>query len=98
MTTLQDVPVEAIDDTEEVTHAHTMRIVDVTGDTKIHWDAEAQEEVDAAKEQFEKLIGKGWKAFSVKRRGKKAGDKGSEIKTFDPDAEMIIMTPPIAGG
>ena len=43
-----------------------LRILDQdAGDLKVIWDSEKQEEVDAAKEQFEKLIKKGYIAYKV---------------------------------
>ena len=71
-----------------------MRWLDETGDTKLMWDPENEDEVEAAEQQFNKLIKKGFKAFSVK----KDGEKGKEIKTFDSDAGKIIMTPGLVGG
>jgi hypothetical protein len=72
-----------------------MRIMDKdAGDLKVVWNPNNQAEVDAAKTQFESLIKKGFKAYSVK----KGGDKGAEVKSFDPDMEMIILSPaPKAG-
>lgn len=64
------------------------------GDTKLIWNSEVPAEVEAAEEHFDSLIEKGFSAFSVK----KDGEKGSKITKFDPDLEMIIMVPPVAGG
>ena len=69
--------------------------VDVeAGDTKIIWDSENGEEVDAAKATFERLIKKGFGAFRVKKNG----DPGEKMKEFDSDAEKIIMVAPMGGG
>ena len=69
-------------------------IQDMTGDTKVMWDAKNPDEVAAAKAQFDTLKAKGFLAFAVK----KDGEKGVRIKEFDPEAEKIIMSPqPIAG-
>ena len=72
----------------------TMRAMDGTGDTKIIWDTDQQAEVDAARQTFDKLTKKGYKAFSVK----KGGDKDEMIDKFDPTLEKIILVPPIRGG
>lgn len=63
------------------------------GDMKISWNSENEKEVTAAKEIFEKRIKDGWTAFR-----EKLGIKGEKIKIFDPDAERIVLVPPISGG
>lgn len=71
-----------------------LRIMGHEGDTKVIWDPENTDEVEAAEEQFDKLTDKGFLAFKVK----KDGDKGRKITKFDPDTGKIIMAPPIVGG
>ena len=71
-----------------------MRCLNETGDTKMVWDPENSDEVDAAKDQFNKLKKKGFTAYSVK----KGGEKNKPIDSFDADAGMIIMVPKIVGG
>ena len=71
-----------------------MRILGSEGDLKVIWDSDNEDEVEAAREQFETLTGKGYLAFRVKKDGK----KGVQTKKFDPDAEKLILAPPIAGG
>jgi hypothetical protein len=72
----------------------TMRIIDMTGDTKIIWDSSKQAEVDNARRTFDDLRKKKYNAYSVK----KDGEKGVVITEFDAEAEKIIMAPPMAGG
>lgn len=71
-----------------------LRVMDRTGDTKLIWDAGNQDEVDAAKATFERLKGKRYLAYAVKKNG----EKGTVIQEFDPDAEKIIMAPQMVGG
>lgn len=71
-----------------------LAILDQTGDTKIIWNKDNEDEVDVAKSSFDKLIGKGYAAFSVKKNG----DQGEQIKKFDAKAERIIMVPAMVGG
>ena len=72
-----------------------LRIMDCEeGDLKVIWDSEKQDEIDAAKEQFEKLIKKGYLAYKVGEKGKPS----TQIKKFDPDLEKIIMSPQVIGG
>lgn len=72
-----------------------LAIMNTTGDTKVIWDPNNDDEVDAARTQFETLIGKGFSAFLVKP-GK--GEKGEQIREFDPKAGRIIMIPALRGG
>lgn len=73
-----------------------LRILDPkAGDLKVIWDAENPDEVKAAREQFDSLRKKGYMAWDVGARGRK-GD--NEIKTFDPNLEKMIITPPVTKG
>lgn len=65
-----------------------------TGDTKLIWDPSKKDEVDAAKRMFDDLRKKSYLAFLVAKKG----DKGEQIREFDPKAERIILAPPMAGG
>ena len=71
-----------------------LAVLDNTGDTKVLWDTKNQDEIDAAEEQFDTLIDKGFTAYSVK----KDGEKNKKITKFDPNAGKIIMVPKIIGG
>lgn len=64
------------------------------GDTKLIWSPDNAAEVESARRTFNDLRGKGFAAFRVKAKG----EKGSQIHEFDPDAESIILTPPLRGG
>jgi len=64
------------------------------GDFKTVWNRENADEVSAAKKQFDDLTGKGFTAY----RCDKNGDKGELIRTFDPNAEAIILVPRMKGG
>jgi hypothetical protein len=65
------------------------------GDTKHIWDKNKPEEVEAARALFNALTAKNYKAFYATD---KDGKKGEPMKTFDPDAERIIMSPQVVGG
>ena len=73
---------------------HEMSVLGHRGDSKLVWSRDNQDEVDNARRTFEDMRKKGFSAFSVGRLGK-AGDR---INEFDPDAEKIILTPPLRGG
>ena len=72
-----------------------MRRLDQRGDIKTIWDEENEDEVEAARQQFEDLVGdKDFKAFKVNKKG----DATTEIKQFDPSLEKMILVPPVVGG
>lgn len=72
----------------------TIRKLDLTGDTKLIWDADNKDEVKAAQGMFDDLRAKGFTAFSVKKNG----EKDELITKFDKTLEMIILVPRIVGG
>lgn len=73
-----------------------LRVLDKeAGDLKIIWDKDNEAEVQAAREQFDKLRKKGHMAWDVGRLGRKTDN---EITEFDPDLEKIIITPPVKKG
>ena len=73
---------------------HEMRVMGSEGDTKLIWDSDKQVEIDIARDTFDKLTKKGYKAFAVARKG----EPGEMISKFDPDMEKIILAAPISGG
>lgn len=64
------------------------------GDVKTIWSKDNDDEIEAAREQFNKLKKKGYLAFKVK----KDGDKGEMVDKFEEEAEKYILTPPVRGG
>lgn len=74
---------------------HVMAVMGKEGDLKTIWSKDEPDEVAAAKKQFEEMTGKGYVAFKVEG---KAGDKGEIMRTFDPNAERVILCPPLKGG
>jgi len=73
---------------------HEMAVMDGTGDTKLIWEEENRDEVEAAREMFDSLKKKGYLAYAVNKKG----DKGDVLDRFDPSAEKIIMSPQLKGG
>lgn len=71
-----------------------LSIMDSTGDTKTIWDADNQDEVDAARETFKALKKKGYLIYSVNKKG----DKGEQMHEFDATAEKMIAAPKVVGG
>ena len=74
---------------------NTLEIMDRTGETKTIWDPTKRDEVDTARETFNKLKAKGYSAFHVDKKGEKTGTR---LDAFDPEAGAIIMIPQFAGG
>lgn len=72
-----------------------MSIMSLKGDTKVLWDKRNPDEVANARRTFDELKKKGYAAFRVNG---KEGEKGEQMATFDPDAERMIMVPPMKGG
>lgn len=73
-----------------------MAELDESGDTKVIWDTENEAEVAAAREMFERLVTDG--NFAAFKAEGKDGHKGKQIRKFDPEAERIILVPPMVGG
>ena len=73
---------------------HELAILDHTGDTKLIWDPDKADEVETARDTFNKLKKKGYVAYSVNRKG----DKGEVLREFDPTAEKMILAPQMVGG
>ena len=72
----------------------TMRVLDPSGHTEHHWDADVPVEVENARAQFVEMTGKGYQAFRMNMEGEKA----SRMTTFDPQAEAMILMPQLSGG
>lgn len=73
---------------------HEIAVMDRTGDTKTMWNPHIDDEVEMAKQVFDKFKKKGYAIFRVKADG----DKGEQMHTFDKTAEKMICVPPVVGG
>ena len=67
--------------------------MDTTGDTRISWFPDNEDEIKAAKKEFDELKGKGWSFFTGGVTG-----KGKKVTSFDSSLGQIVAIPPIAGG
>lgn len=65
------------------------------GDLRLMWDRGNEAEVGTARETFEKMTREGHVAY---RATGKQGDRGEVMRTFDPEAERIIMVQQNRGG
>ena len=71
-----------------------LHVLDATGDIKLTWDPENNDETDAVRAQFDAWKAKGYSAFRVDRKG----GAGERMNRFDPEARAIIMVPRMQGG
>lgn len=73
---------------------HVLCRLDKTGDTRIIWSIDNEDEVANARRTFDEMTKKGFRAYSVTRKG----EKDKQIREFDPEAEKIILAPALVGG
>ena len=67
----------------------------VGGDDRIVWDKRFPETIKEAREMFNKLLEKGYKAFMIRKDGQKSE---RQMFRFDPNAEEVLMIPQVMGG
>ena len=68
-----------------------MRVMGPGGDERVEWDTDVQETVEAAATTFARLLLSGHVGFVTVGETRK-------LEEFDPTAERIVMTMPMAGG
>ena len=71
-----------------------MRLLASRGDTEIRWDPADEESVTNARKAFKRYGALGYLAFSTPP----AGGDATLIRSFDPEADEIIVTRPLFGG
>lgn len=71
-----------------------MSIMDITGHTELKWNMEKLDELDTAKEIFDRLVAQGYTAFGSET----STEAKHAIKEFDPTMEEVVMVPRIVGG
>ena len=71
---------------------HVLRILDAHGDTHLVFDPQDAAEVRDLETTFRELMERGFTAFDV------STTPGRVVKTFDPQASEVIVTPRFAGG
>jgi hypothetical protein len=71
----------------------TQIVMDHTGDTRHHFDAQDAQALAQAEEQFKKLTGEGFTAAV-----RTAAGEVSRIQAFDPTAEETLFFPRLVGG
>lgn len=70
-------------------------VLNSSGDTKLFWNKKNAEEVENARQMFDKLVkGKKFAAFEISQMGKKS----KKVTEFNPNLQKLILIPPMAGG
>lgn len=83
-------------DTIEVPAGHgLMSTLDRSGDIRVMWDRTNADEVQSARRQFDQALKDGFLAY---RAEGKQGERGTQIRQFDPEAERIILVKQNVGG
>lgn len=80
--------------TIDTPRTHVMQVMDHTGDTKKTWNPDNRDEVDDARQSFNRLKKKGYIAYRVDGDGGKA----AIMTEFDPTAASMILAPAMRGG
>jgi hypothetical protein len=73
---------------------HSIHVTDKTGDVETTWHRGNRDEVAAAKAAFDHAQENGMLIYKTDRRG----NKGEQMRTWDPTAEKIIAVPQYQGG
>jgi hypothetical protein len=66
------------------------------GDKRLVWRADDEKSKNKAVDEFKDRLKRGWLAFKIDPN--KPGNRGTQIKEFDENAEKIVMTPGVGGG
>lgn len=74
------------------TTIHLLRILDRTGDTSVTYDPRDERAVRDVEARFNDLMNREFVAFDVSTQ------PGRILRTFDPAATEIIVSPRFAGG
>lgn len=77
---------------------HELEVLDVTGHTTRKWDTAKESEMKIVRGIFADLTTKGYKAFSVERGAGNNATASAARRAFDPEAEKILLVPPIQAG
>ncbi len=70
-----------------------MAVLDMKGDTRHTWDSNNPVEVEHAHRVYDEMKQRGFTAHVTSGSG-----KGGTMGEFDPNAEGLVMVPPMAAG
>lgn len=68
------------------------------GDVRLTWERGNADDIATARRTFSDLRAKGYLAYQVTRGSRTRKTQRDQIRRFDPDAEQIVLTPPMAAG
>lgn len=72
-----------------------LAILDRTGDWKLEWNPKSALEVEQMRKTFDHNVkDKRFMAYRMDKDGKRK----EQITVFDPEAERIVLVPPMVGG
>lgn len=71
-----------------------MEILGKKGKKRLTWDSQSKEKIAIAEMEFKKRLEQGFLAFHCTKNG----SPGTQIHTFDPAENKIIILPPVVGG
>ena len=77
---------------------HELEVLDTTGHTTRKWDTANKAEMEIVQRIFSDLTTKGYKAFSINQGAGNIAAKSEPRKTFDAEAEKMLLVPPIQAG
>jgi len=69
-------------------------VMDRNGDTRHEFDVGDAKALTRAEERFRELTGKGFRAVALG----KDGNRGTLLRTFDPQVEETLFIPQLQGG
>ena len=73
---------------------NALRVLGRTGDSEFNWNPDTGEGVESARREFEEKMRRGYLAFVEAPNG----EGSNRIRSFDPRAGSIILTPRLVGG
>lgn len=68
------------------------------GDVRLTWEHGNASDIATARQAFNDLRGKGYFAYKLTQGRRGQEPSREQIRRFDPDAEQIILTPPLRAG
>jgi hypothetical protein len=71
-----------------------MSIMDGSGHKQLTWNTDRLDEIIAAQETFDRLIGRGYSAFGSEKKS----EPKHLVGKFDPTMEEVVMVPRMVGG
>lgn len=68
------------------------------GDVKLTWEHGNADDIATARQTFDTLRRQGFLAYKVTSGSRTRAAQREQIRAFDPEAEQIVLAPPLRGG